>query len=92
MPLQIKRVYENEAASIDFDDLYQIFKTNKKKTFTASYTCGSLSIIDGDTVYLHLSTLQGNSHNIPVLFNPLAFSFPGLSNLTVTLINVTELS
>ena len=50
VPLQIKRVYENEAACIDFGNLYEIFKTKEKRTFTASYTSGSISIIDGETI------------------------------------------
>jgi len=92
VPLQIKRVYENEAACIDFGNLYEIFNTKEKKTFSASYTSGSISIIDGETIHIQLSTLQGNFNNIPVLFDPLAFAMLGLKKLTILLNNVTELS
>jgi hypothetical protein len=92
VPLQIKRVYENEAASIDFGNLYEIFKTKEKRTFTANYTGGTISIINGETINIQLSTLQENSNSIPVLFDPLEFALLGLKNLTVSLSNITELS
>ena len=93
MPLQIKRIYENEAACIDFGNLYEIFKTKEKRTFTASYTSGSISIIDGETINLQLKTLQqGNSNNISVIFDPLAFAMLGLKKLTILLNDISELS
>jgi len=93
VPLQIKRVYENEAACIDFGNLYEIFNTKEKKTFTANYTGGSISIIDGEKINLQLLTLQqGNSNNIPVVFDPLAFAMVGLKKLTISLNDIAELS
>jgi len=93
VPLQIKRVYENEAACIDFGNLYEIFNTKEKRTFSANYTNGNISIIDGETINLQLLTLQqGNSNNLPIIFDPLAFAMLGLKKLTISLNNVTELS
>ena len=45
VPLQLKRVYEQEA-DVDFGDLYDAFKFPNKKSFTTNFRRGNISIIN----------------------------------------------
>lgn len=47
VPLQLKKVYEQEA-DVDFGDLYGVFKLKDKMSFTADRKQEKISIIDSN--------------------------------------------
>jgi len=57
VPLQLKRVYEQEA-DIDFSDLYDAFKSPNKKSFTANFKQGNISIVNSSEMTINLPILH----------------------------------